>query len=176
MTNELDKLSWADLYMSQAFVVAQKSMDPNTKQGCVVTTEDHSPLVTGYNSPPRGCIDHLIPLTSPEKYPFIEHAESNAINNAAREGIRLMGSTFYVTGHPCAGCFKRIRNVGAIRIIYGPVQATKVCFSDEDMKAINIMNQKESGGFHIEFVEYKYTGESISRAVAYLKDKCNIII
>jgi dCMP deaminase len=116
-----------------------RSPDSATKQGCIAVGSSHEPLSMGYNAPPRGCIDDEIPLTRPEKYPFFIHAEENAINNAARKGIALDGSTFYITGHPCARCFRNLLQVGARRVVYGPVTSNKQCVSPEDLQAIQIM-------------------------------------
>jgi len=124
--------------MSLAFVVSQRSYDPSTKHGCVVVSNDNTVLSLGYNSPPRGCDDQLIPVTRPSKYCFFEHAESNSINNAARTGISLRDSCFYITGFPCPACFRRIVNVGAFKIVYGLISSH--CISDSDVKAIELMN------------------------------------
>jgi len=134
-----EKLGWDEYYMALAFMISMRSIDTATKQGCVVIGPNHEPLSLGYNSPPRGSLDTEIPLTRPEKYPYFIHAEENAINNAARKGISLEGSTFYITGHPCSRCFRDLLQVGAKRTVYGPVTSNKQCVSPEDLKAIEIM-------------------------------------
>ena len=126
----MNRPSWDEYYIDMAFYISQKSLDPSTKHGCIVVDEEHTPLSMGYNSPPRGCIDEKIPLTRPEKYPYMVHAEENAIINAARSGTSLKGSTFYITGHPCSRSFRMISNVGAIKIVNGPVNSN--CISKED--------------------------------------------
>lgn len=113
-------------FMTLSFLVSQRSLDPNTKHGCVVVDDSNTILSVGYNSPPRGCVDEEIPLTRPEKYMYMAHAEINAITNAARSGVALNNSTFYVTGPPCAVCFRSILNSGAKRLVYGPIKAQ--CF------------------------------------------------
>jgi len=72
-----------------------------SKCGAVVVAEDNTILSVGYNGPPRGCDDTLVPQTRPEKYLWFLHAEEAAIVNAARSGICLKGATFYITGAPC---------------------------------------------------------------------------
>lgn len=140
---------WDDWFMSLCFVVSQKSLDPHTKHGAIVIDADKTILSIGYNSPPRGCVDADIPLTRPEKYRFMEHSESNAINNAARTGTSLKGSTFYVTGHPCEECLRKIINVGAKKVIYGPIGSS--CIVNESWDAIHTMLR----GQQIEMVEYQ---------------------
>ena len=128
---------WDTFFMSLAFLTSQRSIDKHTKHGTVVTSYDNTILSVGYNGPPRGCIDENIPLERPDKYNFMAHSEENAIANAARQGICLRGSTFYVTGMPCAACFRKIINVGAEGVMYGPV--TSSCVDEESENAINIM-------------------------------------
>lgn len=198
----MNRPSWDEYYMDMAFFIAQKSLDPSTKHGCIAVDEDHTVLSIGYNSPPRGCVDENIPLTRPAKYPYMVHSEENAIINAARSGVSLKGSTFYITGSPCSRCFRGILNVGAIRIVYGPVNSN--CISEEDKQAIEIMNQSkidlgecfsgifgvdkkvkgeikmyEQDGKHIyvapkiEFCEYKGSiGKVLSQTQDYIKEKC----
>ncbi len=45
------------------------------------------------------------------------HAEQNAINNAARFGVALLGSTMYAKMVPCYKCAQSIVNVGIERIV-----------------------------------------------------------
>ena len=47
------------------------------------------------------------------------HAESNAILQAAKNGVIIDGATCYVTASPCWNCFKQIANTGLRRIVYG---------------------------------------------------------
>ncbi|MFM2153754.1 MAG: hypothetical protein RL199_2189, partial [Pseudomonadota bacterium] len=47
------------------------------------------------------------------------HAEANAVIQAARNGVGLLGSTIYTTASPCWPCFKLVANAGIRRIVYG---------------------------------------------------------
>lgn len=134
----IDRPSWDDWFYALAILISQKSFDPSTKHGCVVVSDDRTVLSLGYNSPPRGCDDSAIPLGRPEKYPYFIHSEANAIANAARSGVSLKGSTFYVTGHPCERCFGEIVNAGAKEIKYGCVSSAMV--SEKSIEAISRMN------------------------------------
>jgi len=136
-----DRPEWDDWFMTLCFVIAQRSIDKHTKHGCVVVDNSKSILSVGYNSPPRNCNDFKIPLERPEKYMYMEHAESNAISNAARVGTPLNGSTFYITGPPCHECYRRIINVGASRIVCGPIQSTMV--TPEVVQALAKMGQHQ---------------------------------
>jgi len=143
--------SWDVIYMALAFEVAMKSLDPDTKHGCFIVSEDNKPLGFGFNSPPQGCVDENIPLTRPDKYFYFEHSEANAILNAANPDLE--GSTFYVTGHPCSGCFRKARRVKAKRIIYGPVKSNMI--SEEEMLAIDMMNTDANGNKIIEMIKFE---------------------
>lgn len=183
----MNRPSWDEYYMDMAFLIAQKSLDPDTKHGCIVVDSENTPLSMGFNGPARGCTDENVPLTRPLKYKWMIHSELNAIINAARSGVSLKGSTFYITGFPCVECFRSILNVGAIRIIYGPVNSN--CISEEDKKTVELMNQKvtDHGAFveHLRGVvgkkfgsriilsEYKLgVGKILAQAQDYIKQKC----
>lgn len=72
--------------MNFADRVASRSKDKSTKVGAVFTDEDGThPISFGYNGMPRGLDDTNISRNErPEKYIWYEHAERNAIYNAAR--------------------------------------------------------------------------------------------
>lgn len=55
----------------------------------------------------------------PQKYKYVEHAERNAVYNAARMGIPLKGCTAYVTLAPCADCTRALIQSGIVEV-YGP--------------------------------------------------------
>lgn len=157
MLNDL-RPDWDSTFMTLAFLVAQRSLDKHTRHGCLAVSELNEILSTGYNSPPRGCIDEEVPLERPMKYLYMVHSEANCINSAARCGISLENSTFYITGPPCNVCFRSIRNVGAKKIIYGPILHQR---TEDEIKSIEFMNKKRGPNFsgvteqHIEMREFK---------------------
>lgn len=112
------ELKWHRYFLSIVDVVAQKSRDPSTKVGCVIVGEDHQILSTGFNGFPRGVRDlegrYRVRET---KYMFIEHADRNAIFNAARTGIALKGSTMYLPWRPCHECTRAIIQAGITHIV-----------------------------------------------------------
>jgi dCMP deaminase len=111
--NVLD-MKWTSRFMDIARQVAGWSKDPHTGVGAVVVSEGGTILSTGFNGLPRGVRDHAERMTRDqgEKYLWMAHAEENAITNAAREGVRLTGSTMFVTHQPCARCAGMIVNAG----------------------------------------------------------------
>jgi len=105
-----------DFYMDIAFRQAEKSYD-STKYGAVLARYgDRAPLGTGYNTLPDGVRRSVERLTVPAKYLYMEHAELNAVYDAAKKRSMLPGSFCYITGLPCAGCAKGIIQVGCAQI------------------------------------------------------------
>jgi len=112
-------MEWTEYFLNIAEQVKQKSKDQSTQIGAVIVGEDKEVLSTGYNSFPRGLDDSLPERQErPEKYFWMEHAERNAIYNAARIGVSLKNSTIYLTsGLPCMDCARGIVNSG-IKTVY----------------------------------------------------------
>lgn len=109
---------WDFRFLSLAKVVRGWSKDPGTKNGCVIV-RDRVPLSFGYNGFPRGMEDHPDLLNDRVfKLDHVVHAEENAILNAGREGVRLLGSTLYVYGLPvCNRCAVSIVQAGVSRVV-----------------------------------------------------------
>jgi len=112
-------MNWTEYFLALAEQVKLKSKDQSTQIGAVIVGEDNEVLSTGYNSFPRGMDDSKKERQErPEKYFWFEHAERNAIYNAARVGTKLKGSTIYLTsGLPCMDCARGIVNSG-IKTVY----------------------------------------------------------
>ena len=115
-------ITWDEYFMGVAILTAQRSKDPNTQVGCCIVDRNKRILSTGYNGFPSGCSDDDFPWgragedENHTKYPFVVHAELNAILNAG--GKDLTGSTLYVALFPCNECAKAIIQAGISEIIY----------------------------------------------------------
>jgi len=96
--------------------VSSKSKNNKVKIGAIIVNDDNVLLSSGYNSFVRNCNDDPRKLIH-EKDIYIEHAEKNAIFNAAREGIRLKDTTMYCTWYPCIECAKAIIQVGIKHVV-----------------------------------------------------------
>ena len=152
MADRFGRPSWDDYFMAINFVLKTRSLDPSTKHGSLVFDDQHAILSTGYNGPPRGSIDENIPLTRPEKYDFMIHAEEGCIQNAARNGIKLEGASVSVTGRPCKICLRNMKSVGIKKVIYGPVKSYMI--TPEDLK----VQKQLLIGSKIKIEEYKDDG------------------
>lgn len=108
--------------MGVALLSAMRSKDPNTQVGACIVNDDNRIVSVGYNGFPRGCSDEVFPWErkadnqNDTKYPFVCHAELNAILNS--NGIGVKGSRIYVALFPCNECAKAIIQAGIKEIIY----------------------------------------------------------
>ena len=138
-------MNWTEYFLGIAEQVKLKSKDQSTQIGAVIVGIDNEVLSTGYNSFPRGMDDSIEERQErPEKYFWFEHAERNAIYNAARVGIPLKGSTIYLTsGPPCMDCARGIVNSG-IKIIYCKEECTtknKEKWLESQSKSIQLLRE-----------------------------------
>ncbi len=117
-----DYLTWDEYFMGIALLSAQRSKDPGTQVGACIVGDDNRILSVGYNGMPIGCSDDVLPWdrsgdsTLDTKYPFVCHAELNAILNYT--GNKLRGARVYVSLFPCNECAKAIIQAGIREIIY----------------------------------------------------------
>ena len=114
-----DYISWDEYFMGIAKLAARRSKDPSTQVGACIVSPDNIIISTGYNGMPKGCSDDEFPWdrTGEEtKYPYVVHAELNAILNA--NGRDLKGSRVYVALFPCNECAKAIIQSGVKEVIY----------------------------------------------------------
>lgn len=132
---------WDERFIGLAKHVATWSKDPSTKVGCVLIDPHTKAVVAlGFNGFPRGvreeaepCSTNLSPLDParwrrPTKYDFIEHAERNAIYNAARHGHPTQGLWAYLSWDPtesvCTSCARALIQAGIQRVL-GPNESVQ---------------------------------------------------
>lgn len=109
---------WDRYFMDIAERAALLSKDESTKLGAVIVGPDNEIRSTGFNSFPRGIQDDVAERQErPGKYLFFEHAERNAIYNAARVGIPLKGCRLYCAWTPCADCARAIIQAGIVEVV-----------------------------------------------------------
>jgi dCMP deaminase len=109
---------WDEYFFGMCDYIATKSKDQSTKVGAIVVGPHHEIRTSGWNDFPRGVIDDLQERRDkPMKYDFTEHAERNAIFNAARVGIPLNGCTMYIPWFPCTDCARAIIQVGINELV-----------------------------------------------------------
>jgi len=133
-----DVSKWDKRFIALAELISTWSKDPSTKVGCVIINPTSRAIVsTGYNGFPRDIMDEVITRWErPAKYGFIEHAERNAIYNAAWLGHQTAGCQAFINWDPdsiCTDCARALLQAGIVRIV-GPKG-----------KSIPVKNQ---GGWH----------------------------
>ena len=110
----MSRPSWTQYFLGLAKIASQRSHDIHTQHGCVITDQHNRILSIGYNGFPRNLPDHLLPINRPDKYPWMIHAERNALSNCT---IRPENGIAYVTGQCCNDCIMALWQEG-IRTVY----------------------------------------------------------
>lgn len=115
-----DVLTWDEYFMGLAHLSAKRSKDPSTQVGACIVSPEKRVVGIGYNGFPNGCDDDVFPWDregsfANTKYPFVVHAELNAILNSTQN---LKGCSLYVSLFPCNECAKAIIQSGISRIVY----------------------------------------------------------
>jgi dCMP deaminase len=138
-------MNWVEYFLGIAEQVKLKSKDESTQIGAVIVGQDNEILSTGYNSFPRGLRDDKEERqVRPEKYFWFEHAERNAIYNAARVGTPLKDSTIYLTsGLPCTDCARAIINTGIKKIYCKRICTTtnKEKWEESQQKSLEMLGE-----------------------------------
>ncbi|MCR4780652.1 MAG: dCMP deaminase family protein [Ruminiclostridium sp.] len=117
-----DYITWDEYFMGIALLSAQRSKDNSTQVGACIVNADKKIVSVGYNGMPTGCADDEMPWERSAdsaldtKYPFVCHAELNAILNSNIPS--LARATLYVTLFPCNECAKAIIQCGIRRVVY----------------------------------------------------------
>ncbi|HLF47234.1 MAG TPA: dCMP deaminase family protein [Chitinophagaceae bacterium] len=121
MKKRADYISWDEYFMGVALLSAKRSKDPSTQVGACIVNDKNKIVGAGYNGLPIGCDDDEFPWEKQgnfldTKYPYICHAELNAILNNI--GMDLRGCKIYTALFPCNECSKAIIQSGITEVIY----------------------------------------------------------
>lgn len=109
---------WRQRFYNLAKHIATWSKDSSTQVGAVIISPDKRIITTGYNGMPSRVNDNVQKRWKrPEKYFWVEHAERNAIYQAAKYGISIKGCTMYITMFPCSDCARAIIQSGIKDIV-----------------------------------------------------------
>ncbi|MGC9310981.1 MAG: deoxycytidylate deaminase [Candidatus Aenigmatarchaeota archaeon] len=132
--------SKTEYYLNIAKEVAARSTCLCLRGGAIIVKDDQI-VATGYNGAPRktkdclergNCLRRELNIPSGHRYEFCRtvHAEQNAIINAARAGVSILGGTMYLHGCrvfngkteksdmlPCFICKKMILNAGLEKVV-----------------------------------------------------------
>lgn len=118
---ERNILNWDEYFIGIAMLAALRSKDPSSQVGAVIVNPEKKIVGTGYNGFVAGVDESGFPWDREgewleTKYPYVVHAEANAILNSTASDLR--GCSIYVTLFPCNECTKNIAQKGIKEIIY----------------------------------------------------------
>ncbi|MCK1289381.1 MULTISPECIES: deaminase [unclassified Bradyrhizobium] len=116
-TNTREK--WDRRFFELSRLVATWSEDQSRKVGAVIVGPANDIRAIGFNGLPRLVSSEPEERHSRqggEKYYWFEHAERNAIYNAARSGISTEGCRMYTSLFPCADCTRGIIQSGIVEL------------------------------------------------------------
>ncbi len=121
MQKRQNYISWDEYFMGVALLSAHRSKDPNTQVGACIVSAANKIVGAGYNGLPMGCDDEQFPWAKQgdfldTKYPYVCHAELNAILNNI--GMDLRNCKIYTALFPCNECTKAIIQSGITEVIY----------------------------------------------------------
>jgi len=121
MPKRSNYISWDEYFMGVALLSAYRSKDPSTQVGACIVNDRNRIMSMGYNGLPAGCCDDEFTWEAEgeyleTKYPYVCHAELNAILNAG--GNNLQDCRIYVALFPCNECAKAIIQCGIREVLY----------------------------------------------------------
>ncbi len=158
-------------YLNIAKEIARRCTCYRTNIGAIIVRDDQI-IATGYVGAPRktkDCFEHGFCLRTRLKIPHGHryelcrsiHSEMNAIINAARAGVSLLGGNMYIYGElmpkgrimdatPCFICKKMIINAGLNQVIVstakGKTKRHKVSDWIKDWRKKDILDDKHQYG------------------------------
>ncbi|MCU1262622.1 MAG: CMP/dCMP deaminase, zinc-binding [Bryobacterales bacterium] len=105
-------------WLARCATKGAESPDPRTKIGCVIVAPDGSTRCAACNDYPEGILRGSNERAeAPLKYIWLEHAERNAIYQAARKGLSTEGCTMFVELTPCIDCARAIIQAGIAQLV-----------------------------------------------------------
>lgn len=103
-------------YLRMAAIWAENSYCVRRKVGALLV-KDQMIISDGYNGTPSG-FPNICETPEGTTFPYVLHAEANAITKVARSNNSSQGSTLYITASPCVECSKLIIQAGIIRVVF----------------------------------------------------------
>lgn len=103
-------------YLKMAAIWAQNSYCKRRQVGALLV-KDKMIISDGYNGTPSG-FENNCEDENNRTFPYVLHAEANAITKVAKSNNSSEGATLYVTSSPCMECSKLIIQAGIKRVIF----------------------------------------------------------
>jgi len=165
------RIEWDSYFIALARIAASRSTCLSRKVGAIIVKENRV-ISTGYNGALPGwehctelgyCKRRKRGFSNVDKYAgcVANHAETNAILTAAKEGISLKDATIYVTLFPCPLCMKQIIVAGIKEVVY------EKDIEDEEIKKITLEYARQS---NIKIRQHQLKEEEIKELERYLSE------
>lgn len=103
-------------YLRMAQIWAENSYCKRRKVGALLV-KDGMIISDGFNGTPSG-FENVCEDEDGLTYPYVLHAEANAITKVAQSNNSSRGATLYITASPCMECSKLIIQAGIKRVVY----------------------------------------------------------
>ena len=118
MSKEYSRPKWDEYFLKLAMLASERSTCPRMHCGCVLV-KDRFVLATGYNGsiPNQPHCEDVGCLIVDNHCVRTNHAEINALVQAAVHGISIKGSTAYITNMSCTTCSKALIAAGIKRVV-----------------------------------------------------------
>lgn len=121
-------------YLRMAAIWSENSYCRRRKVGALIVKEKMI-ISDGYNGTPSG-FENCCEDPEGRTYPYVLHAEANAITKVARSNNSSDGATLYVTSSPCLECSKLIIQAGIKRVVFS--EYYRICEGIELLKRAGI--------------------------------------
>ncbi len=142
MNSEDKQLTLDKRYIRMALIWAENSYCKRRKVGALIVKEKMI-ISDGYNGTPAG-FENVCEDENARTYPYVLHAEANAITKVARSNNSSDGATLYVTSSPCIECAKLIIQSGIRRVVFS-----------EYYRLNDGIDLLKKAGIEVDFVEVK---------------------
>ena len=127
-------------YIKMALIWAENSYCKRRKVGALIVKEKMI-ISDGYNGTPAG-FENICEDEDNHTFPYVLHAEANAITKVTRSNNSSEGATLYVTSSPCIECAKLIIQAGIRRVVFS-----------EHYRLHDGIDLLEQAGIQVDFVE-----------------------
>jgi dCMP deaminase len=110
--------TWDEYFLKLAMLASERATCPRMHCGCVLV-KDRFVLATGYNGslPGQPHCEDVGCLIVDNHCVRTNHAEMNALIQAARHGVNTTGATAYITNMSCTTCAKALIAAGIKRVV-----------------------------------------------------------
>jgi len=118
LSKEKSRPKWDEYFLKLAMLASERSTCPRMHCGCVLV-KDRFVLETGYNGslPHQPHCEDIGCLIVDNHCVRTNHAEINALVQAAVHGVSIKGSTAYITNMSCTTCSKALIAAGIKRVV-----------------------------------------------------------